>query len=76
MMLRGYQIRAARALLDWSVKDLVDHTGLSASTIKLAEQHPDRVGDDLVTIVAALRAAGVEMVRQGDRFGVVLRERH
>jgi transcriptional regulator with XRE-family HTH domain len=39
MKITGAQIRAARAFLDWTIKDLSAAAGVSESTIRSIEQH-------------------------------------
>ena len=50
------QIRAARALLRWDQKDLVDHSGVSIATIKRLEGMEGIVTANRVTIEAIIRA--------------------
>lgn len=52
--LTNEQIRAGRALLNWSVRELADASGVSATTIKRIEAH----GSDIV------RKASVESIRR------------
>jgi PAS domain S-box-containing protein len=65
----GYQVRAARAILRWSVRDLAQNSGVSASTIRRIEEADIGLGDfdrrTLRQIRATLEEAGV-------RFGPVL----
>jgi len=76
--LSSAQIRAARALLKWSVADLARHSSLGLNTIKRAEA-ADR-GTSLTTandlaIRRALEAAGVEFIDEnGGGPGVRLRK--
>jgi transcriptional regulator with XRE-family HTH domain len=44
-MVNGRQIKAGRALLGWSRKDLAERTGVTADTVKVVEQ-------DVVTLEA------------------------
>lgn len=68
-MVTASQVRAARALVDWSQQRLQDETGLSATTIKRMEN--DKIGpgkssvENLEKVRAALEAAGVEFVNAG-----------
>ncbi|WP_452030397.1 helix-turn-helix domain-containing protein [Azospirillum palustre] len=68
-MVTASQVRAARALVDWSQQRLQDETGLSATTIKRMEN--DKIGpgkssvENLEKVRAALEAAGVEFVSAG-----------
>lgn len=74
-MIRPFQIRAGRALLGWSAADLAKASGISASSITRAETAEGDVplkNDSLILLIRALRRAGVDFVKQGDKIGVVL----
>jgi len=61
----GAQIRAARALLHWSVHDLSQHCGVSESAISRAEKvdgMPGMQGRNLDAIRAAFEAHGIEFL--------------
>lgn len=64
------QIRAARALLNWSQKDLVEKTGLSLTTIRRMED--DAIGParsssgNVETVRATLEGAGVLFQASGE----------
>lgn len=63
------QIKAARALLDWSQSDLAAASGVSEPTIKRLESASGELGgrsDTTEKIVAALEAAGVTFINTGD----------
>jgi transcriptional regulator with XRE-family HTH domain len=62
------QIRAARALLGWSQTEVATAAGLSVPTVKRAEAEDGiRVSDDaVITIVSALKKAGVDFIPEGD----------
>ena len=72
------QIKAARALLDWSQAELASASGLSVPTIKRIESKPGDVGgraDTAARVVSALEAAGAEFIPEnGGGVGVRLRE--
>jgi hypothetical protein len=76
--LSSVQIRAARALLKWSVADLARHSSLGLNTIKRAEVADN--GTSLTTandiaIRRTLEAAGVELIDEnGGGPGVRLRK--
>ena len=55
------QIRAARAFLGWSARELAKQAGVSFSTVRRAENLSDRLvrGDALLPIQRALEAAGI-----------------
>jgi len=59
------QIRAARALLRWSGKDLAERTGLGFSTLmrlEVLEGVPSAQAKTLETIQKAFESAGVEFI--------------
>jgi transcriptional regulator with XRE-family HTH domain len=59
------QLRAARALLDWSVRDLASRCGVSQSAISRAERangEPQMHARNLKAISAALEANGIEFL--------------
>ena len=76
--LSSAQIRAARALLKWSVADLARHSSLGLNTIKRAEVADN--GTSLTTandsaIRRTFEAAGVELIDEnGGGPGVRLRK--
>jgi ribosome-binding protein aMBF1 (putative translation factor) len=68
--LSGHQIRAARALLDWSAERLAKESGVSLSTIKRAEKNVTSISAVATAIHDALWKGGVDFVERG----VTLRE--
>jgi transcriptional regulator with XRE-family HTH domain len=69
----GAQIRAARALLKWSARDLARYSAVSHSAIARAEkfdQTPPMQERNLQAIKAAFEANGIEFL---DDSGVRLR---
>jgi transcriptional regulator with XRE-family HTH domain len=68
------QIRAARALLEWTVRDLGAKAGIHYNTINTIEtgRHQGRP-ETLATIQRTLESAGVEFTN-GKRPGVRLKE--
>lgn len=67
-MITGPQIRAARALLRVDQKTLAQMSGLSVPTIQRMEANDSIVGgmvDSLTRVVAAIEAAGVELIAEG-----------
>ncbi len=67
-MITGPQLRAARALLDMDRKTLAERAGVSLPTIQRMEGAPGVVGgtvDTLMKVIAALEAAGVELIAEG-----------
>lgn len=85
-LITGSQIRAGRGILNWSVRDLADRTGLSTGTLRRIEAHDDYnkgASQALLLIKDALSAAGVDFfvlptgeagvypTRKGSRLKVV-----
>ena len=67
-MITSLQMRAARALLNIDQRELADLCGLSLPTIQRMEASPDIVRgnvDSLMKLVAALDAAGLELIGEG-----------
>lgn len=67
-MITSLQMRAARALLDLGQRELADLSGLSLPTIQRMEASQDIVRgnvDSLMRLVAALDAAGLELIGEG-----------
>jgi transcriptional regulator with XRE-family HTH domain len=63
------QIRAARALLRWSGKDLAEKTGLGFSTLmrlEVLDGVPSAQAKTLETIQRAFEKAGVEFIGSPD----------
>ena len=64
-MITGIQIRAARGILRWSLKDLAEASGVSLPTvqrIELQDGVPSTKAQTLIDIRNALEAAGVEFI--------------
>ena len=64
-MLTSAQIRAARALLDWQMKQLAEASGVSAATIQRIERQsgvPNTQGRTLLDLKRAFEDAGVEFI--------------
>jgi transcriptional regulator with XRE-family HTH domain len=77
MMIEAAQVRAARALLDWSLTKLADAAGVPVSIVERFETGaPDRIPDEVVDKMrAALEAAGVAFIpKNGGGAGVRLRK--
>lgn len=71
------EIKAARALLDWSQYDLADHSGVSQPTIGRLEAKDGEIGGRADTerkLRRALEKAGIEFLN-GDQPGVRLRKK-
>jgi len=68
-MLRANQIRAARALLNWSQTELVEKSGLSLTTVRRMEDEkigPERSSaGNVATVTRVLGDAGILFLEQG-----------
>ena len=74
-MVTSAQIRAARGLLNWTVRDLAEKSGVHRNTITRAETDATGPGHATAAIRAALEAAGVIFVpSNGEGPGVRLRK--
>jgi hypothetical protein len=63
----GHHLRAARALLDWSMMDLARASGLSHSTVRRLEEDREQRGSrSRLHAVQALRQAGARFVAMDD----------
>ena len=74
-MISGAQVRAARALIGWTVHELARRSVVSIATVHLIEGSdglPSTSIKNLEAIQDALEAAGVEFLN-GDAPGVRLR---
>jgi predicted transcriptional regulator len=73
-MITGRQIRAARALLDWSQQDLADKAVISLNAlVRLERGQVDTRASTLRAVEKALEKAGIEFVSMsGKREGVIL----
>lgn len=77
-MIEAAQIRAARALLEWSQGDLVEKSGLSPTTIRRMESEavgPGRSSaENVATVQRLLETGGVQFIPEnGGGAGVRLR---
>ena len=69
VMLTGPQMRAARALLGWSAKDLAQRSRVSQPTIQRSERAsdvPNMQTKNLLAIKAALEDGGVVFLDAGE----------
>nr|WP_036288903.1 transcriptional regulator [Methylocystis sp. ATCC 49242] len=77
-MLTGAQMRAARALVRWTVDDLAKAANVGVMTVRRAEANdgpPSMMANNLAAIRAALEAAGVEFIAEnGGGPGVRLKK--
>jgi PAS domain S-box-containing protein len=60
--LRSWQVRAARGILGWSVRELADKSGVSVSTIRRVEDGQSHDGRILLAIRGTLEQAGIGFV--------------
>lgn len=66
MFIQPEQIRAARALLDWSQQDLADASSVSKDTVKNYELSNNKPNTQTLTrIIGALEVAGIEFLSDG-----------
>ena len=74
-MIEGRQIRAARGLLGWSRSDLILASGVSLSALlRLESAQADSRSSTLNKVIAALNAAGIEFINDGQNgVGVLAR---
>ncbi len=75
-MITGTQIRAARALLNWSAAEAAEKCGVTRNTIQRLERHddiPPSRTQSLLDLRKAFEEAGVEFIgAPGDGPGVRL----
>jgi transcriptional regulator with XRE-family HTH domain len=67
-MITAAQLRAARALLGMDQRALAEASGLSLPTIQRMEASDDLIRgqvESLMKLIAAIEAAGVELINQG-----------
>lgn len=78
-MITSEQVRAARAMLKWSARDLADKAGVSYPTVQRLDSGSGPLGGLSSTaekLRAALEAAGIEFIAEnGGGAGVRFRER-
>lgn len=75
-MVTSAQVRAARGLLNWTVRDLAEKAEVHRNTITRIETEATVGGHAVASIRAALEAAGVEFISpNGGGPGVRLRAR-
>jgi transcriptional regulator with XRE-family HTH domain len=74
-MVTSAQLRAARSLLNWTVRDLAEKAGVHRNTITRAETDETAHGHAVAQAVRTLEAAGVIFVEEnGAGPGVRLRK--
>jgi transcriptional regulator with XRE-family HTH domain len=74
-MVTSAQLRAARALLNWTVRDLAENAKVHRNTVTRAETDATGHGHATAAIRAALEGAGVVFLEaNGNGPGVALRK--
>ena len=74
-MVTSAQIRAARGLVNWTVRDLAERSGVHRNTVTRVETESTGPGHSIAAIRAALESAGVIFVDEnGEGPGVRLRK--
>lgn len=75
-MLVSDQVRAARALLGWSARELAQKAGVHLSTVQRIERSEGPVQGNVRSIArveTTLTSAGIEFVNDDGRVGVMRR---
>jgi transcriptional regulator with XRE-family HTH domain len=65
-MVTSAQLRAARALLNWTVRDLAEKAGVHRNTVTRAETDSTAPGHAVAQIIRTFEAAGVEFTNGGE----------
>jgi transcriptional regulator with XRE-family HTH domain len=65
-MVTSAQLRAARALLNWTVRDLALQAAVHRNTVTRAETGETNHGHAVAAIIRAFEAAGVEFTNGGE----------
>jgi len=74
-MVTGAQIRAARGLLNWTVRELAQRSGVHRNTVTRIETDDTQSGYSIETIKRAIEEAGVEFITEnGGGPGVRLKK--
>jgi transcriptional regulator with XRE-family HTH domain len=74
IMVTSAQLRAARGLLNWTVRDLAENAKVHRNTVTRAETDTTGPGHATAAILVALEAAGVEFIPEnGGGAGVRLK---
>jgi transcriptional regulator with XRE-family HTH domain len=64
-MISGAQVRAARAMLGWSVRDLARRASVSIAAVQLIEEAtglPSTIREQLDAVQATLQGGGIEFL--------------
>lgn len=74
-MVTSAQVRAARGLLNWTVRDLAEKSGVHRNTVTRIETEASTPGHSLAAVQTAFEAAGVEFIAEnGGGAGVRLKK--
>ncbi len=76
-MFTSHQLRAARAILGWSARELAERAGIHITTVQRVERATGPASGNVAThekIARALEASGIEFLNDDGRRGVVLNE--
>ena len=76
-MLTSHQLRAARAILGWSARELAERAGIHVTTVQRLEGATGVIGGNAAThekLIRTLEASGIEFLNHDGRRGVVLHE--
>ncbi|AWI84281.1 hypothetical protein CEW88_11645 [Alloyangia pacifica] len=65
MILTAAQVRAARAVLGWTLADLSERAGVARSSVQLVEKGSDARASTLRALAKAIRAAGIDFGPNG-----------
>ena len=71
-MIRGIQIKMARAALGWSIVELASRAGVSPGTVVRIEHGAEALGSTLESIETYIQEAGVGFVNDEQGIGVML----
>ncbi|GLQ56570.1 helix-turn-helix domain-containing protein [Devosia nitrariae] len=75
-MITGDQLRAARALLNWTQKELAARAGVATRTIRLFESGSrNPYAQTIAQLQSALEDAGIEFLTTKAGVGVMLLQR-
>jgi transcriptional regulator with XRE-family HTH domain len=76
-VISGPQVRAARAFLGWTAKELAQRADVGVSTVQRIENAagpPNAYGSNLAAIQSTLESAGIEFTN-GDAPGIRMRRK-
>ena len=74
-LVRGSQIRAARAMLKWGVRDLAKSADVTPNTVSRIEADENAFLGTVQKLTDALEAEGIEFLQQGENYGPGVRWR-